>query len=364
MAGLRPHPVPGFYSIHKRIRRLSHSSDYQVYSFDVFDTLLRRRIEPPELTKALVSEHLSALLARHGMIVHSEEILQRRNDAERLLQQQAMANGKDATSCLDDIMAETIRAIKADLILSSDEIVSYEIDLEKKAAEPMPGASEVLAHLASLGKRIICVSETYLSLPQMESLLEHHNLLQHIDRLYLSSDTGRSKMTKGLFQHVVENEGNKIVHIGDNYLLDNSAPRSLGIKTMWFHSRGEELRKSKLRRLLNGGNKMDYVNAVVGSADRDKSALYSLGYEVLGPAMAVFVHSVAEQATEDGVDTIFFVARDGYVMKKVYELLLRNIHADGSFPTGKYMCLSRFPVRLASLHGLDCEEASEVYAYI
>ena len=358
------HLLSGFGSMEDILTWLERHNEYEVYSLDVFDTLLRRRIDPPELIKALAAEYLSARLVQHGMTISQVEILEQRRRCEELLLQEALSKGKDADYCLDDVMRETLKALKADSALDSSETVNYEIELEKKAAQPMPGALEVLSYVKSIGKRVICISDSYLSVSQMSSILEYHGFLQYIDKLYVSSAVGKRKSTGRLFQHVIEKEGTKIVHIGDNYSSDNLIPRKLGITALWFHSRSEQGRKNELRKLLHSKNKMNYVNAIIRSSDRHKSELQRVGYEVLGPALTVFVHNVAEQARKDKVEALFFIARDGYAMKKIYETLQRTVYGECALPPGRYLCVGRLPVRLASLHELNYAQMLDAYAYI
>jgi FMN phosphatase YigB (HAD superfamily) len=341
---------------------VNRNSHFSVYSFDIFDTLLRRRIHPPEQTKQLAAEHTSALLAQHGVQLTPEEVLNHRNRVEKALRDEAVSQGKDAECFLDDIIAEMLRVANADSLLNGEEIIRHEIGLEKKATQPMPAVKTVLSHLRSAGKRVVAVSETYLSLSQMSEILRSHGLLEYIDRLYLSSEAEKSKVTGRLFEHVAAEEGSNIVHMGDSYLLDNRVPRSRGIRTLWFRNRSEEQRKNQLMSLLNGANKMAYVNAIIGGDRGSITGLYRIGYDVLGPAITVFVHSVAQAAMSEGIETIFFVARDGYVFKKVYEILQQNI-PEYRIP-GKYMCLGRIPVRSASTHELTYSEVIEVRDYM
>ena len=361
---LHSHLPRGFASMEDVLTWIKERSRYDVYSFDVFDTLLRRRIDPPELIKRRLAEHISELTAHCEIYVSPEHVLAQRYKAEKALLQVALSRGEDADYCLDDVITETLKAVKADKVLDTKETVDYEIGLEKKATEPMPGARAVLTYLQSMGRRIICISDSYLSPNQMGTILEHHGLLKYIDKLYVSSNVGRRKSTGKLFQHVIENEGSKMIHIGDDYISDYIIPKRLAIRTLWFHSRSEQRRKSELRKLLNSKNKMNYVNAIVRSADRDNNALHRIGYDVLGPTLTVFVHNVAEYVRKDGIEMIFFIARDGYVMKKIYEILRSSIYTDQILPIGKYMCLGRSPVRLASLQRFTYAEASEVYMYL
>ena len=354
----------GFNSMGGVLRWAKKHRSYAVYSFDVFDTLLRRRVHPPEIIKQLVAEDLSDRLASHGVHVSPQEIMTHRNKAEETLRQEAKSKGGDAQCFLDDITTATIKVIGAASFLRSQDIVDYELRLEKSATEPMPGVRELLAYLQSNGKRVVAVSETYLSLAQIALILEHHGLLSFFDRLYVSSDAGKSKVTGQLFRHIVDNEGRNIVHIGDNYSLDRSVPRSLGLKTLWFRSRTEQRRKRELRRLLHSVNKMNYVNAVVGTPDETAGPLQKLGYDILGPALTVFVHNAAVMAREQGIQKLFFVARDGFALKKIYQTLQTTVCSDRTFPAATYMCLGRMPVRLASIGRFTGAQILEVYPYI
>ena len=366
-------------AIHTRARRLltrgphtmeeircwsQQHGEYSVYSFDVFDTLLRRRVDPPEEVKRLVAQHISECLAGSGIQRDAEGILAERDKVEGGLRQAARSRGLDPGASLDDITAGTLKSIGAAAILNWQETVKYELALEKTATEPMPSVREVLTYLRSKQKRIVAVSETYLSSSQMASILEHHNLLQYVDRLYISCDLGKSKATGNLFRHVVEQEGGKVVHIGDHYTFDYQIPKRLNIKALWFHSTDEQHRKRQLRKLSAGRNKLAYVNAIVGSADQRESELYRIGHDVLGPALTVFVHNVAESARQEGIPRIFFMARDGFAMKKIYDILRITICIEPGFPTGTYMCLGRIPVRLASVENFTYAQILDVYPYI
>jgi len=124
----------GFNSMGKLLAWLERHNQYDVYSFDVFDTLLRRRIDPPELVKALAAEYLSTRLAQHEINISQVEILAQRKRCEELLLPEALSRGRDADYCLDDVMAETLKTLKADSALNSSEIVNYEIGLYKEEA--------------------------------------------------------------------------------------------------------------------------------------------------------------------------------------------------------------------------------------
>jgi len=362
LPGLHSLLAGGFDTIEEIGDWLNTHNDYDVCSFDVFDTLLRRRVDPPETTKAIVAHYISRLLLDHGRSISADELLRERDRAERALQREAVSNGKDGVCFLRDVVEATLAGVKADDLLVWRDIVDYELQVEKTATEPMPGSVELLERLRSRGVRIVGTSDTYLSDEQMVDLLEHQGLLKYIEILYVSSTLGRSKGTGALYRYILEHEKGKIVHIGDDFNLDRVVPSGLGIQTLWLNSGSERRRRRRLAALARARNRMAYVNALVGTADSESGDLYRIGSEVLGPALAVFIHCVAERARENGIDTLFFTARDGYAMKKIYDILRGDL--DGGYPDGKYLCLSRIPARLASLDTLKYEDVLEVYRYM
>lgn len=361
---VREHMPFGFGSMEDVLDWTRNNNVYDVYSLDIFDTVLRRRVHPPDLIKQLVSEYISAVLADHRIIVSPQEVQNRRIEAERSLELEAVKQGKDSGCHLDNVIDRVIKSLGAETMLDPATIVDYELQLEMKATEPMPGVVSLIHGIRSSGKRVVGTSETYLSTDQLAAILEHNGLLQYFDKLYASSDLGISKITGRLFQHILRSEGNAIVHIGDNYIYDYYTPANMGMKALWFHSRKELKRKKNLIQLHHSGNVMSYVGAVVHTTSPDKEEpLYRLGYEVIGPMITVFIHNVIGLAIRDDIQRIFFVARDGYIMKKIYDTLRSDLYYDHSLPESRYLCLSRFPVRAASLVRFDANLASETYQF-
>lgn len=83
--------------------------------------------------------------------------------------------------------------------------------------------------------------------------------------------------------------------------------------------------------------------------------LYAYGYEFLGMAYSVYIHQVLERVHQYGIDQVVFVAREGYMFKKIYEVL------KGSMPVGieattSYAYLSRVSTFLASSPQLTTRE--------
>jgi len=85
--------------------------------------------------------------------------------------------------------------------------------------------------------------------------------------------------------------------------------------------------------------------AVLKQAD----GLYTYGYEFLGMAYSVYIHQLIEKIQQGGLDHVVFVAREGYLFKKVYEILTQAAPGILSAEvTTAYAYLSRVSTFLAS----------------
>lgn len=90
-------------------------------------------------------------------------------------------------------------------------------------------------------------------------------------------------------------------------------------------------------------------------ASADRSALWWLGHDTLGPAFTTFTRRVMERATALDVDGLFFLARDGYLLERVFELLAPR--AVVPLPRHRrYAYLSRLSTALASARRLGLRE--------
>ena len=86
--------------------------------------------------------------------------------------------------------------------------------------------------------------------------------------------------------------------------------------------------------------------------------LYAYGYEFLGMAYSVYIHNVIEKIEQFGIDHVMFIAREGYLFQKIYEILKHSVAADKkpSPVTTQYAYLSRVSTFLASTPQLTTRE--------
>lgn len=190
------------------------------------------------------------------------------------------------------------------------------------------------------GWRIIIVSDTYLTEPQLGALIgaaAGADVLALIDRLFASSAYGVSK-GDGLFEHVLaalDVAPGSILHLGDNRIADQVAPATLGIGTAHFRQFDPEV-EQRLRHEATAATMVEPASRVtvpVYQPHRPALALrpdldpaLALGHDVLGPVFHAFAGWVKAEADAmaarigQPVRPVFLL-RDGHLPRAVFDAL-------------------------------------------
>ncbi|AHE98942.1 glycosyltransferase [Thioalkalivibrio paradoxus] len=341
-------------------------------SFDVFDTLLARCIEPPED----LHRRVATLLARQVEGVTVATVLAARAAVEHRLRQQASQDGLDHECHYDPLIEGWITDLAGHADPDLIELVQRtERELEILALAAKPGARDTLEWLRRSGVRVIAVSDMYLSHDHLVELLEHCGLGSYIDRVYVSSEFGLGKYTGRLHRKVLEVEGlapQDIIHVGDNLISDMNVPTQLGMTGVFLDEREERLRRR--RQTLSsemacrggiwpGRRLFEIVEFRMGQCPAYQQArhdsYFEYGAHILGPAFGTFFLGLARQIEKIRPERIYFLARDGFLFQRMYErwreLETRDTEA---WPEPTYLYASRRVVATASVaDGLTPEQA-------
>lgn len=339
--------------------------NYKTYSFDMFDTLVFRKIDPPEYIHQSTAHYIRELLIEEKISgITIEKIVQTRYEKEWMLRNQCFNAGKDYECELYDIIFETLTELNDAHFATkySKTVMDYEVASEKKVLYANPEALDTLKTLKENNKRVIVVSDMYLSKEDLIEILESCNLMHYIDEVYVSSVYGFSKGTGRLFSTLIQEEiiqPKETIHVGDNYISDYKMPQKELIRSLWYYSRGNNKRRKKLRDMIEAGDALKIVREIIGNegGENDKDIFYKLGKEILGPIFVLYIQNVINVVREKNINEIFFLAREGYLFKKIYnELIKSKKYMDSTLPDGKYTYISRLSSSLPSAYSLGFRE--------
>lgn len=309
----------------------------ELISFDMFDTLVFRRVNEPETIFDLVGKHFGI----HGF---RKLRMDEQNEASRRMYEKYQYPHAN----MDEIYA--VLAEHTEYSINWNEVKEYEIQLEKDALVANKEMLELFSYAKELGKRVVVTSDMYLLAHTLEEILIHCGYTG-IDYVYCSADEHKAKFNKELFELVAEKEHvnyENILHIGDKERDDSEFPGSFGIKTFVYRRDvdSEKINKCNDSDIDKGLYKILY--------DANKGFAYNLGIEVGGPLYMALFGWLSDKVNASG-KKIYFLARDGYNLYHIFkEFGYENI---------EYLYTSRRALTLASIKELNEQEIETLPPY-
>lgn len=289
---------------------------YEYVSFDLFDTLIFRTFMDYKDVYHYV-EYLYNKTSQNPIY----DFAGKRINAEK----RARKKKEWKEISLDEIYSELLIDNKVKNILKQ-----YEIETEIKNCIPNNSNISFLNELRSNGKKIIITTDMYLPEECIEKILKKCNI--KYDLLFLSCAIGKTKESGELYKYIMQSlsiTSDKIIHIGDNIKSDYEKPLIYDISAIHYKKKEVDIPyavKDKKNLLLNHY----YALTEKGLASIESyTNEYKLGFSVMGPIMYEFCKWIRKETLDKKIDIILFLAREGYAIKKCYEIL---------FPEDKTKC--------------------------
>lgn len=336
----------------KRIERMA------VVSFDVFETLIERPLDKPADLHLLMQAEVDRILP--GRL---PDFPTARREARKL--------AIDAAHGEEVLLSSRYAALGQEHKLTEAEarsLYELELDWEKRICAPRVAGKVLFDWAVKNEKQIILVSDTYLDRGFVETLLDRCGYSGWAE-LYASSEHGTLKSSGTLFDTVVGSEAvapRDILHIGDNRHSDIERGAERGLSVFYLPSSRDLARDvspvlSSLDALpdcaavrATKGLVQNKISAFRGSWDALGSHALGdpgvFGYCLLGPLHFSFAAWVLRKAIEDNVEEIYFLSRDGDIVKRCYDAISGGV-ADA--PPSRYLYASRRAVQVASIETLD-----------
>lgn len=208
-----------YYLLNSLIKSIS---DYDVISFDIFDTLLLRNVLfPSDIFKLLAEKAISRFNIEGFNYV--------RISAET----DGRIHSPDDDISIQKIY-ENIAHTYSDEI--ANELMSTEIDLELENICANELAIKVYNEAVKQNKRIVLITDSCLDENTMQKMLKKCGITEY-EKLYISGQIGMAKGTGNLWRYAIDDTGadpRKWLHIGDDYSSDAVVPRSFNITTAYL----------------------------------------------------------------------------------------------------------------------------------
>ncbi len=369
--------IPKFYtlaSLIRRGRRLAPKVD--TVTFDLFDTLLIRRIHDPDLVKLPVARFVAELARNRGLRWSRQQVQRLRDEIERRHRRETGRRFDDHEACYPEYMQEMLAEIFGDFADQAlfEQVADYEISMENAMLVPRGLLVDWLRELKEDKKKIIIVSDIYLPANYLWRLVEHAGFAHLVDDVVSSADSFLAKASGKAFPLLQERfslDPGRWLHVGDNPISDGLRPLEFGIRALVLHDAEEKRRKAVVRRLVNysrgkpfwRGRALQQLMLPLEGENRDRHPLYVEGFSFFGPLIGAFVQEIARVSRERGIGKIFFLSREGWTFKKFWEEAIPLLYPDGQLPETDYLYVSRMALAGASCahRGLSRTNADIVF---
>lgn len=346
---------------------INEAKNYDVVTFDIFDTIFLRKVAKPQDVLLYTQSKINGKYGKDFSYIEyrtkAEELSRRKNA------------GKDIN--IDDIYIEFGQLCKDKQLTC--EIKKIEIEAEKSLIVPEEKMIDVLNYIHdTLGKKVLLISDMHLTKDIIEDMLSKCVKVNY-DELYVSCETNMRKDNGEMWKWLRGEYGDsKILHIGDNELSDVHIPMEYDISNYHIMSSlalfqntniGQTCKITSYDNLASGV----MLGLVLNKSFSDKyryndskfivciDDFYELGYSFIAPAILEYMIWLIKETKSVGADKIMLFAREGYILKEAFDVIKKKCEKVSDI-NAEYLCVSRRALSYASLRTKeDIEEVLGIY---
>lgn len=311
-----------------RVQLTERIKEADVVSFDLFDTLVMRQT----LLSDDVIKFVDCRLQNQGIYI--QDFYKRRLASEKELSRYTAPTLTEIYNHMFKRSEESSSKWK----ITAEQLADLEWNIDFDLIVARKEVCDILKETVADKKKVYIVSDTYYSKNQLKKILKQCGIVEYTD--ILASSDYRTGKTQNLFKILKEREKEKkILHIGDDIVADIESAHRFEIETFRLFS------GFGLLELVGNLGFADYMdslsehlkiglfvakifNSPFQFETEDKritiSDAYDIGYLLCAPMISDFVLWFYNQIKEQKYENIWFSARDGYLIKKMYAYLMKQ----------------------------------------
>lgn len=275
------------------IKRISKK---EYVSFDIFDTLIKRDVKKPTDIFSIIE---------HNYKIY--DFYKRRIEAEKIARKGKVDTTIDEIyDIYNELYLNNIN--EAEKIKKIEKQVEYELCVQNKLLK------KVYDFCIENNKKVYLISDMYLSSEILKEILEKNGYSKY-EKLYVSCEYNKTKANGELYKYVIQELGvhtNKLIHIGND------------IKTDYIMALKNKISTVKVKTKTYTGNSLLDV-FLSNHKSNSSNFYYDFGYSNFGPLLYGFCLWLKENVKKNDIDNIYFLARDGYIIKKAYEMIFGEL---------------------------------------
>ena len=288
---------------------VSFLMQYEVISFDIFDTLIFRPFSEPTDLFFFLGEKTGIL-----------DFKRLRMQAEADARTQKYKEEKHYEITLSDIWSR----LENEIGVTKEQGMQMEQALEMEFCYANPFMQQVFTQLREHGKRIVITSDMYLSKAFLSELLQKNGYGGY-EELYVSCEYEKSKAEGSLYEVVKRAypDTDSMIHVGDNPVSDVKNAKKHGFEVFYYLNvnRNALLYRSYDMSAVVGGAYRGIVNNKLYNGTEQLPMEYEYGYIYGGLFVLGYCNFIHTYAREHGIDKLLFLSRDGDILRQAYAVL-------------------------------------------
>ena len=326
---------------------------YDIYFFDFFGTIMHRKCSGDDIKKIWAVQ----MALRYGNTLDSKQWYNLRIASEQCICKKE--NHFEFT--FEELNREIYNRLQ-NMRLGYRNIESFEhfyeisikteIKIEISMQEKNAGIISTIKMLKSCGKIVYILSDFYLGSEYLLRFLEEKGESDLVDKIFVSCEFKKNKADGSIYKEVLELldcNPNLCCMIGDNYRSDCINAKANGLGTVRIKDVKEFNRPintyKMIRKLENHEHKsgMSYAN-------------YSF-------MLFKFISSLYSELIKHGDKKVFFLAREGELLKQLFDIYCKFVHEEYDVPwiESDYLYVSRQATYPASLKSLEEETFESLF---
>ncbi len=332
----------------------------KVISFDVWDTLIKRKCNPEEI-KLFTARYL---LFKYESKIREEYrdsyiILKTRNCIEFEICKENEKKGKDGECRIIDVFNNLQKKIfKKEEDSIAIELLRIEIEHEKKMIYVNEKVLDILEKYKDL--KMYCISDFYMDKNSLKEILDSTILKNRFEEIYSSADFLLNKKSGNLYKKFEEDlkiSPNAHIHVGDNEFSDIQVAKKMGIETIQMEKYGEH------DFCPNRNRKFDFNldSLKIKETSKREERLYNVGVD-LAPLLYFFVNKIVEYGMRNNRSEIYYQTREGETFIKIHEMIKKDNIYEVKIPECKLLEVSRVATFGASLNEITISELLRLWS--
>lgn len=337
----------------------------EVVSFDIFDTLIMRKIFSPEDVFRLLEEKVRVELKLDCEIANVRA------------QAASMCGSYATINEIYQYIKQQTNLIDKNII----DIMQLEKDIDIDLCITRRDIADLYEYCLTCGKEVYLISDMYYTLQDIKRILDKCGVkVPDDEHIWISCEKKADKVSGSLWEKYSKlvSKDIRCLHIGDNKTGDAKNPVIYGIDSYYIMSAKDMLMKSSISELASSVNTVSdsiclglvaaklfnspfALCSTNGKVSFDDSEIY--GYCVYGPLLEKFLIWLYYNSRKDGIDKLLFFARDGYFLEKDYKVVSELLN-DGYEQDWCYLPISRRLIYMATMENEDDFKRVVAFPYV